>query len=566
MLFFGIAFIYSGGINYNGGFRALNHEGVKWRKSDLFFSVSAGVDLLYPLGLTGSKERDPLEVTPHPSSTPSPSPQGLLLSGAGVVLRSSAHIDGPITGLFPTGIGDDFSFVVCLSAWRVNNAFVVSITNGKNRLQFGIQLVPKKVVVYITEKTSVFFKYDVLNGPWHSFAIGVRPRSVSFYAECGGVRYSEQTIARPQELGPDSQLTIGRMNLKAVQFEGVICQLDMYPTAQAAAHYCDYIKKQCRLADTYRSPPPSLENVSQYGTASTSESYPTKSRPTESSTSVNPNLRSVNEKAMLLNTVADRSSRTNVGVRATLDNAVRSTASLVEANDAEVHSFDKSKNAKEVSTTVSPTTPESWIKERLMLANTSQHQRLADNLTQVLLKTNSTLYRNPVENQIQVENSEERSYEAEYDAYTGNYDYGYEEADFSFDYDGLWGPKGEPGPPVSDLLSSSRIFLFLCLTEIMHFEIMLNKTWIEIVLPNGQRTVIILCWQIPSTLKHCCETSLDLVHAGDSGFPSIRPLSSVTHVQTAVWETFCLCSIQEEKSRGDTAVPHQMGQLRSGCP
>lgn len=417
-----------------------------------------------------------MEVTPHPSSPPLPSPQGLLLSGAGVVFKSGAHIDAPITGLFPTGIGDDFSFVVCLSAWRVNNAFVVSITNGKNRLQFGIQLVPKKVVVYVTEKTSVFFKYDVLNGPWHSFAIGVRPRSVSFYAECGGVRYSEQTVARPQELGPDSQLTIGKMSLRAVQFEGVICQLDMYPTAQAAAHYCDYIKKQCRLADTYRSPPPSLEqgldlplldtqirstvstgswkhrNVSRYGTASTSESYPAKSRPTESRTSAIPDLRSVNEKAMLLNTVADSSTRTNAGVQATLDNAIRSTDSLVEANDAEVHLFDKSKNGKEVSTIVSPTTPESWIKERLMLANASQHERLADKLTQVSLKTNSTLYRNPVQNQIQVENSEERSYEAEYDAYTGNYDYGYEEADFSFDYDGLWGPKGEPGPPVSDLL------------------------------------------------------------------------------------------------------------------
>nr|XP_046196973.1 collagen alpha-1(XXVII) chain B-like [Oncorhynchus gorbuscha] len=42
------------------------------------------------------------------------------------------------------------------------------------------------------------------------------------------------------------------MAQNSVQFEGAICQFDIYPSAKAAHNYCKYIKKQCREADNYR--------------------------------------------------------------------------------------------------------------------------------------------------------------------------------------------------------------------------------------------------------------------------------------------------------------------------
>ncbi|XP_071011257.1 collagen alpha-1(XXIV) chain [Oncorhynchus clarkii lewisi] len=216
-----------------------------------------GVDILHWLGLTGSRDTlSPGTSSSSPSSSlhsPSSSPPG-----AGVLLSPDAHIEAATGGLFPSELGEEFSVVVSLSSWRANNAFLFSVRDGRDKLQFGIQLLPRKVVVYTGEKASVYFTYNVHDGWQHSFAVSVRPRSVSFHADCGGVQQREQTLTRAHVLGSGSRglLTLGRMKSKAAQFHGLICQLDIYPSAQAAAHYCHYLKKQCRLADTFRSPPP----------------------------------------------------------------------------------------------------------------------------------------------------------------------------------------------------------------------------------------------------------------------------------------------------------------------
>uniref|UniRef100_A0A8C9T7K9 Thrombospondin-like N-terminal domain-containing protein n=1 Tax=Scleropages formosus TaxID=113540 RepID=A0A8C9T7K9_SCLFO len=449
-----------------------------------------GVDLLYQLGLVGSKERHTLGVTSVPSSAPSPPPQGIFLPGAGVVLRSGVHIESPISGLLPTGTGDEFSIVVCLSSWRVNNAFLVSITNSKNRLQFGIQLLPKKVVVYIAEKTSVYFRYNVHNGRWHSFAIGVRPRSVSFHAECGGVYYSEETLTRPQKLDPDGLLTLGRMNFRAVQFEGEICQLDIYPSAQAAANYCNYIKKQCRLADTYRSLLPSLtsefndptlsdhplkaqkflspllstalpnhRNISESGTASipSTESYEVQNQYVESRASFRPVART-ELPLWPSNMTVDSSSEGSASVQATLDVSPSSTPSLVGADEAEIRLPEPDHEVTSLpkipdATDITPGTADIVRPEP---RNNSGPWQPTNELIKVQPKISSTLYRDFLGNENQVDDSDDHSLEMEYDVDMGNYDYGYEEAEYSLNYDGLQGSKGDPGPPVSARLHICR--------------------------------------------------------------------------------------------------------------
>ncbi|KPP72245.1 hypothetical protein Z043_108770, partial [Scleropages formosus] len=335
------------------------------------------VDLLYQLGLVGSKERHTLGVTSVPSSAPSPPPQGIFLPGAGVVLRSGVHIESPISGLLPTGTGDEFSIVVCLSSWRVNNAFLVSITNSKNRLQFGIQLLPKKVVVYIAEKTSVYFRYNVHNGRWHSFAIGVRPRSVSFHAECGGVYYSEETLTRPQKLDPDGLLTLGRMNFRAVQFEGAD-------------------EAEIRLPEP----------------------------------------------------------------------------------DREVTSLPKIPDATDI-------TPGTADIVRPEPRNNSGPWQPTNELIKVQPKISSTLYRDFLGNENQVDDSDDHSLEMEYDVDMGNYDYGYEEAEYSLNYDGLQGSKGDPGPPVLlaclGLSEDEDLEAHLGYQETLDFPVFLDQRVIKVL-------------------------------------------------------------------------------------
>ena len=207
------------------------------------------IDVLRQLGLVKDVQQ-PSETTVP--STSSLLPQGVRLTVSGVVLTSDAHIESPVIQVIPSNLGHQFTILVGLYSYRVNNAFLFSIRN-KSKLQFGVQLLPRKVVVYTGGKQSTYFDYSVHNEQWHSFAIDIRDKTVSIFAECGKKYYSREVLSEVETFDLDGLFTLGRMNSHSVSFEGIICQLDIIPYAEASANYCKYVKQQCRQAETYRS-------------------------------------------------------------------------------------------------------------------------------------------------------------------------------------------------------------------------------------------------------------------------------------------------------------------------
>uniref|UniRef100_A0A8C0G876 Thrombospondin-like N-terminal domain-containing protein n=1 Tax=Chelonoidis abingdonii TaxID=106734 RepID=A0A8C0G876_CHEAB len=202
---------------------------------------------LLSLGLGGKDTQHPSTVSTMPLSSV-PLPQGVHLTASGVVLTGDAHIESPVTQVIPPSLGNQFTLLIGLHSYRVNNAFLFSIRN-KNRLQFGVQLLPRKVVVYIGGKQSVYFDYSIHDEQWHSFAIDIRDKTVSMFAECGKKYYSRETLSKVQIFDLDGLFTLGRMNSQSVSFEGVICQLDIIPSAQASANYCKYHGKHGARSD-----------------------------------------------------------------------------------------------------------------------------------------------------------------------------------------------------------------------------------------------------------------------------------------------------------------------------
>lgn len=213
--------------------------------------LSTAIDVLHQLGLVKDVQ-EPSETTVP--STSSLLPQGIRLTAAGVVLSNDAHIESPVTQVIPSNLGHHFTLLVGLYSYRASNAFLFSIRN-KSRLQFGVQLLPRKVVVYTGGKQPVYFDYCVHNEQWHSFAIGIGDKTVSIFAECGNKYYSSEVLSEVETFNSKGVFTLGRMNSHSVSFEGVICQLDIIPSAEASANYCKYVKQQCRQAETYRSLP-----------------------------------------------------------------------------------------------------------------------------------------------------------------------------------------------------------------------------------------------------------------------------------------------------------------------
>uniref|UniRef100_A0A4W3HJN1 Thrombospondin-like N-terminal domain-containing protein n=3 Tax=Callorhinchus milii TaxID=7868 RepID=A0A4W3HJN1_CALMI len=246
---------------------------------------SQGIDILQRLGFT---ENNGQRLSSSPTQ-PWPSlslPQGVLMTELGIMLSSEAHIETQAESIVPLDIGSEFTIIASLRSHRVNNAFLFSIRN-KNRIQFGVQILPRKLVVYIAEKPSVYFDYNAHDGQWHSFAIEIKGKTASFSADCGKKHFSKELLKKPQKFVSNSKLVLGRMNFKSAPFEGVICQLDIYPNAQASTNYCNYVKKQCRRADTYRSQSPSLTTASYKDTSSrsqlTSSPFSEGTQPTSSS-------------------------------------------------------------------------------------------------------------------------------------------------------------------------------------------------------------------------------------------------------------------------------------------
>ncbi|XP_035997539.1 collagen alpha-1(XXIV) chain [Fundulus heteroclitus] len=459
-----------------------------------------GVDILYQLGLANQSRTDNLyerTTSPHATYTNGPLPSKSPLPGYGVVFDTNSLYEIPASSLFHSEFGVEFSFVISLSSWRANNAFVFSVKDGRDRLRFGIQLLPRKVVVYTAEKSSSYFTHSWQDGQQHAFAVGVRARSVSFYEACGAVQQREQTLGRSQRLGESGNLfALGRMNSKAVPFLGRICQLDIYPSAQAAAHYCNYLKKQCRLADTYRSPlphsgldfeandrPSNPSTMSPVGVAATHQVsikattaenvLPTGQVNTQSST-LSPTTQLHPREQSHISTLKPLAFSTpfflepNSPTQATLsrqalDFAHSSTVTTTKSelangsqpkaesdyseNSTEEEISSRNLHILEGSPAVISPFRQSQVKEGRR--NTFRDSGLRPQQTQQFLEPHlkangTTLYR---ENQ--VETAEHHALDGSYeDVDYGGYDYGYEEPDIFYEYeDGFRGPKGEPGLP-----------------------------------------------------------------------------------------------------------------------
>lgn len=431
-----------------------------------------------------------------------------------MLLDSNSLYEAPAGSLFPPEIGEEFSVVVSLSSWRANNAFLFSVKDGRDRLRFGIQLLPRRVVVYTAEKAPIYFTYNWQDGRQHPFAVGVRARSVSFYADCGAVQQREQTLGRSQTPGDSGGLfTLGRMNSKAAPFNGRVCQLDIYPSAQAAAHYCNYLKTQCRLADTYRLPlphpglnmeandPPSKpltkslvgvaathhtpikttaafklypnRLVTQYSTLSPSlephlgdQSHISTLDPLAHSTTSllqphSPTLPTLSGQGVL-----DLAHTTTI---TTTNNVWAKGSSLQgEADLSENSTEDKSSSGSLQTPDATPDLiRQSEVKEGNNSIVSTRESRVVPQQTHQLVETHlrangTTLYR---ENQ--VDTSEQHGLDGSYDDVDmRGYDYGYEEPDFLYEYeDGFHGPKGEPGPLVSDLIYETQVSSLLYMIQ-----------------------------------------------------------------------------------------------------
>lgn len=183
-----------------------------------------------------------------PSSS-TPLPQRVHLTEFGVILKNNAYIEAPLANILPVSLRQPLTVLIGLQSHKVNNAFLFSIRN-KNRLQLGVQLLPKKLVVHVGGKQSVVFNYSAHDERWHSLAITLRDRVVSMFVECGKRYFSGETTSEVQTFDSHSVFTLGSMNNNSVHFEGIVCQLDIIPSTEASADYCRSMKQQCPQADT----------------------------------------------------------------------------------------------------------------------------------------------------------------------------------------------------------------------------------------------------------------------------------------------------------------------------
>lgn len=143
--------------------------------------------------------------------------------------------------------------VLSFSVHRINSAFLFSVLSKKRKVQLALQFVPGKAVVHLGPRNSVSFDYDVHDGQWHTLALDFQGDHLFFYAFCGKKSvHIDLHLNKEELLDPEGYFLLGKMNQNSVTFEGAICQFDIYPSAKAAHNYCDYIKKHCRAADTYR--------------------------------------------------------------------------------------------------------------------------------------------------------------------------------------------------------------------------------------------------------------------------------------------------------------------------
>ncbi|XP_068590499.1 collagen alpha-1(XXVII) chain B-like [Cebidichthys violaceus] len=217
------------------------------------------VDVLQQLGLTGRRSGG--------SSWPAARsiPNGIIPFKSGVILTPRARIQAPLHAVIPASYSTaNLSLILSLSVHRVNGAFLFSVLSKKRKVQLGVQFSQGKILVRVGQRSSVIFDYDVHDGQWHSLALDIRGRRVSLHTSCGERSVHADLRSKKEEaLDAEGSFLLGKMNHNSVAFEGAVCQFDIYPSAEAAHNYCDYIKMQCREAETYRPAlPPLLPLVS----------------------------------------------------------------------------------------------------------------------------------------------------------------------------------------------------------------------------------------------------------------------------------------------------------------
>ncbi|KAJ7403849.1 hypothetical protein BTVI_74774 [Pitangus sulphuratus] len=189
------------------------------------------VDVLQRLGLSGKR----------PSGGWSSSravPQGVIPFKSGVIFTQRARVEAPLSTILPAGSSTDLLLVLSLCSHRINNAFLFAVKSKKKKLQLGVQFVPGKIIVYVGHKRSVYFDYNVHDGQWHNMAIDIRGQTVTLYTSCGKRRvHADLHLKKDGALDPHGSFLFGKISQHSVQFEGAICQFDIYPSAKAAHHY-----------------------------------------------------------------------------------------------------------------------------------------------------------------------------------------------------------------------------------------------------------------------------------------------------------------------------------------
>lgn len=222
--------------------------------SFLFFSFFGDVDVLQKLGLSSQR------LGTSSSSDIRAVPNGVIPVRSGVILTPGARLQAPLRTVIPASYtSTNLSLIFSLLLHRINSAFLFSVLSKRGKLQLGVQFVPGKVLVHVGHRSSVSFDYDIHDGRRHNLALGVQGQEIFFRPSCWGkITHKSLQSNRAEALDADGSFLLGKMNHNSVSFEGAICQFDIYPSAKAAHNYCDYIKKHCREADTYRAALPPL--------------------------------------------------------------------------------------------------------------------------------------------------------------------------------------------------------------------------------------------------------------------------------------------------------------------
>lgn len=221
----------------------------KLRVTDFtLFCFSEDVDVLQQLGLSGRRAGG------SSSSGARSIPNGIIPFKSGVILTPRARIQVPLRTVIPANYSStNLSLILSLSVHRINSAFLFSVQSKKRKVQLAVQFIPGKVLVHVGHRSSVGFDYDVHDGRWHSLALDIQGHQVFLHTSCGeNSIHTDLPSKKVEALDPEGSFLLGKMNHNSVPFEGAICQFDIYPSAKAAQNYCDYIKKHCREADTYR--------------------------------------------------------------------------------------------------------------------------------------------------------------------------------------------------------------------------------------------------------------------------------------------------------------------------